>query len=130
MRILLDECLPRRLGRLFVGHQIKTVQQMNWAGIKNGRLLSLAQQRFDVFVTVDRGVTHQQHLADFEIGVVVLSSRSNQIDELSRLVPEALKVIETLPPGTFVVVAEPSGSNDPHLIDPPDENILPIDETT
>ena len=130
MKLLLDECVDWRLARQLTGHSVRSVQQMGWAGIKNGRLLSLAQQRFDVFVTVDRGVTHQQHLADFEIGVVVLSSRSNQIDELSRLVPEALKVIETLPPGTFVVVAEPSGSNDPHLIDPPDENILPIDETT
>ena len=129
MQILLDECLPKRLGRLFVGHQVKTVQQMNWSGIKNGRLLSLAQRRFDVFVTVDRGVTHQQHLADFEIGVVVLSSPSNRFNDLTRLVPEALQVIETLLPGTFVVVTEPSDEN-PDLPEPPDENILPTDETT
>ena len=129
MQILLDECLPKRLGRLFVGHQVQTVQQMNGSGIKNGRLLSLAQRRFDVFVTVDRGVTHQQHLADFEIGVVVLSSPSNRFNDLTRLVPEALQVIETLLPGTFVVVTQPSDEN-PDLPEPPDENILPTDETT
>lgn len=53
MRILLDECIDRKLAREFVSHEIVTVPQMGWSGIKNGQLLSLAETEFDVFLTVD-----------------------------------------------------------------------------
>lgn len=54
MKLLLDECIDRRLAKDLEGHDVKTVPQMGWAGIKNGALLTLAEQDFDVFITVDR----------------------------------------------------------------------------
>ena len=60
MKILLDECIDRRLARELKGHTVKTVPQMGWAGIKNGRLLAAAEKEFDVFVTVDRNLSFQQ----------------------------------------------------------------------
>ena len=54
MRILLDECVDRRLGRDLVGHSVLTVPGMGWAGIKNGELLALAEKEFEVLMTVDR----------------------------------------------------------------------------
>ena len=60
MRILLDECLPKRLKRDLVGHQARTVPEMGWASKKNGELLALAEAEFDVFVTVDRNLSFQQ----------------------------------------------------------------------
>jgi predicted nuclease of predicted toxin-antitoxin system len=57
MRILLDECIDRRLARDLVGYEVKTVPQMGWAGVKNGQLLSLAVREFDVFVTVDQDLS-------------------------------------------------------------------------
>jgi Domain of unknown function (DUF5615) len=54
VKLLLDECLDWRLGRELPGHAVKTVQEMGWAGIKNGRLLTLAQSEFQVLVTGDR----------------------------------------------------------------------------
>ena len=59
MRILLDECLPKKLGQLLAEHQIKTVAQAGWSGIKNGELLKLAQGEFDVFLTIDQNLVHQ-----------------------------------------------------------------------
>ena len=59
MRLLLDECVPKKLGNLLVGHDVKTVAQCGWSGLKNGQILSVAQQQFDVFLTVDQNLPHQ-----------------------------------------------------------------------
>jgi len=56
MRILIDECLDWRLGRELTGHDCVSVQKMGWSGIKNGKLLALAQDKFDVFPTADRNL--------------------------------------------------------------------------
>lgn len=60
MKILLDECIDRRFAVEFPGHEVKTVPQMGWAGVKNGSLMALAENAFDVFVTVDRNLSFQQ----------------------------------------------------------------------
>ncbi len=57
MSILLDECLPRRLKREIGDHEVVTVPEMRWAGIKNGDLLRRAEREFDVFVTVDQNLS-------------------------------------------------------------------------
>ena len=64
MRILLDECLPKRLKRDLVGHVARTVPEMGWASKKNGELLVLAEREFDVFLTVDRNLAFQELLAE------------------------------------------------------------------
>lgn len=60
MRLLLDECIPKRLKRELLGHEVRTVQDMGWSGIKNGALLRLADGRFDALLTVDQGIEYQQ----------------------------------------------------------------------
>ena len=73
MKILLDECVDWRFGRELVGHEVRTTRQMGWAAITNGELLRLAEGDFDVFLTVDRNLSFQQHLPTFGIAVVVLT---------------------------------------------------------
>ncbi len=52
MRVLLDECLPKRLAKEIIGHDVRTVVEMGWSGKKNGELLSLtAAGNFEVFLT-------------------------------------------------------------------------------
>jgi len=60
VKILLDECVDRRLARDLVGHSVSTVPKMDWAGIKNGDLLALAEKEFEAFITVDRKLATQQ----------------------------------------------------------------------
>ena len=57
MKVLLDECVDRRLARDIVGHDVRTARQMGWTMIKDRELLALATGRFDVFVTVDRNLS-------------------------------------------------------------------------
>ena len=60
MRILLDECVPRPLRRELPGHNVRTIQEMGWAGKKNGELLALmAGAGFEVLLTVDQSLRHQ-----------------------------------------------------------------------
>ena len=82
MRILLDECLPRRLRDELPEHDVRTVPDCGWQGKTNGDLLSLAAGTFDAFVTVDAGIEHQQNLSSLAIGVVAPQAPSNRIEDL------------------------------------------------
>jgi predicted nuclease of predicted toxin-antitoxin system len=105
MRLLLDECVPKRLGRLLAPHEVQTVQQAGWSGLKNGELLAKAADSFDVFVTVDQGIRHQQNLAEVAICVVALVAASNDIRDLEPLVPKMLDALTRAKPGMSIRVA-------------------------
>jgi hypothetical protein len=104
VKILLDECIDRRLARELIGHVVTTVPQRGWAGIKNGQLLALAQTEFDVFVTVDRKLPKQQELAQFSIAVVLLEPPTNTIADLRLLIPQLLASVSAATPGTLTAV--------------------------
>ena len=99
MKLLLDECIDQRLAKDLGGHDVRTVPQMGWAGIKNGALLTLAEREFDVFITVDRNLSFQQNLPKFNIAVLVLHASSNRLDDLKPLAPKILATLPTLNKG-------------------------------
>src|SRR5581483_905336 len=100
MRILLDECVPRRLGQKLPGHDVRTVPEMGWSGKKNGELLQLmAGQGFEVLLTVDQSIRHQQNLQATGVAVVVLVAVSNRLADLVPLMPLALAALASLKPG-------------------------------
>ena len=104
MRVLLDECLPRRLKRELVGHHARTVPEMGWASKRNGELLALAAAEFDVFLTVDRSLSYQQDVSAFDIAVVVLVAKSNSIDDLRPLAPQILEALPKAERGRVTLV--------------------------
>ena len=91
MRVLLDECVPRRLRAELPGHEVKTVAEAGWAGAKNGTLLQLAATQFDVLLTVDRNLEYQQSFLGLTIAVIVVDVPSNDIAVLRPLMPAVLK---------------------------------------
>jgi predicted nuclease of predicted toxin-antitoxin system len=104
VKILLDECLPKRLAHLLAGHEVITVRQMNWLGLSNGRLLAVANSQFEIFVTVDKNLVRQQDLTGLRIAVIVLRARSNKIDDLGPLAPRVLALLSSVQPGTVTFV--------------------------
>ncbi|TAE30125.1 MAG: hypothetical protein EAZ92_05105 [Candidatus Kapaibacterium sp.] len=96
MRILLDECLPRLLKSELPEHEVRTVREMKWNGIKNGKLLALAAQEFDVFLTVDRNMQYQQNLLTVEIAIVALAPFSNRLEDILPLMPRTREVLSTI----------------------------------
>ena len=95
MKLLLDESVPRRLGSLFPdSFEVRTVQQMGWAGSKNGDLLRMATENgFDAFITVDQGLEYQQNLAGLALPVIIMVARRSRLQELQPLVPEVIAVL-------------------------------------
>lgn len=93
VRLLLDECVDRRLARDVLGHEVATVLELGWA------LLARASGRFEAFITVDRNLAFQQRVDELPFGVVVLKARSNRLADLKPLVPALLKALQTLQPG-------------------------------
>ena len=75
MRLLLDECVPARLRKSLPSHQVSTVVQEGWSGVKNGKLLALAATGFDAFITVDKNLSYQQNTSNAPVAVLVLDPR-------------------------------------------------------
>ena len=105
MKLLLDECIDRKLAKEFIDYEVKTVPQMGWAGIKNGQLLALAEAEFDVFITVDSNLSFQQNLAQFDIAVIVLQASSNRLADLKLLAPKILAVLSSAARGQATTVS-------------------------
>jgi hypothetical protein len=109
VKLLLDECVDRRLARDIHGHEVRTVVEIGWAGVQNGALLARAAGQFDAFVTVDRNLAFQQRVDSLPFAVVVPRAPTNRLVDLRTLVPLLLHALPTLQPGEVTwVEAQPS----------------------
>jgi hypothetical protein len=104
LRILLDENLPWPFGELLVGHTYDTVIRAGWSGVKNGRLLTLAQTQFDIFLTMDRGIPFQQNLNKYLVAVFLLRAASNDLADLRPLAGLVLKAAKTPKKGACTII--------------------------
>ena len=103
MRILLDECLPKDLGKYLAGHACRTVPQASLAGKTNGSLLTLAESSgWQVLLTMDRDMPYQQNLANRTISIVIIRSKSNRLADLLPQVPAILAALPSLGPGEVI----------------------------
>ena len=104
MRLLLDECVPARFRKALPSHQVSTVTQEGWSGVKNGKLLALAAARFDAFITVDENLPYQQNTSTLPVSVFVLDALSNELPYLLPLVPELEAALSTHKQGSYVLL--------------------------
>ena len=105
MRILLDESVLEKLGKLLVGHAWSTVRRQGWASIKNGELLALAKEQIDLLLTADKGMEYQQNQDALPVAILVVRARSNRLEDLARAVPAILAALDEIPPRGFRKVA-------------------------
>ena len=106
MRVLLDENLDWRLVRYFdADFQVTTVSRQGWKGRRNSELLQQAEAAFDVLVTMDRSIEHQQNLSKYNIGVILISARSNRIQNIQPAMLRVNEVLRKVQPGQVIHVA-------------------------
>ncbi|MEQ1764784.1 MAG: hypothetical protein ABL984_16765 [Pyrinomonadaceae bacterium] len=105
MRVIIDECVPSIVKRGLPAHNIVTVQEMGWAGVKNGKLLKLVDDQFGVFITSDQNLRFQQNVAATDLAVIVLPS--NQVPVVKLLLPVIDEAIESIRPGTLIEIPLP-----------------------
>lgn len=87
MHLLLDESVPSRLRRALPSHEVRTLVEMGWSGVKNGKLLLRAAKAFEAFITIDKNLPYQQNQATLPIAVLVLDAVSSELPVLLQLVP-------------------------------------------
>jgi len=104
LRLLLDESVPGRLRRHLTTHDVDSVHDREWDGLKNGALLQAAEVEYDVLVTADQNIPYQQQIPRFRIRVVVLAGVSNRLEDLVPLVPDLLERCEELQEGEVAIV--------------------------
>lgn len=106
MKIFLDHCAPKRLMYLLTDeHEVRTARQMGWEEKKNGLLLSLVEPDFDVFLTVDQNIRHQQNLSQRDLRFIVLIGRDNTYPTLAPLMPKVKGALLTIQPGELLEVS-------------------------
>jgi hypothetical protein len=88
LKVLLDECVDARFAPHITGFDTQIVLGKGWSGISNGKLLALAQAEFDVFVTVDKNLSFQQHLPKFSIAAIPKAPRG-QVTKVDAQQPHA-----------------------------------------
>src|SRR5688572_7608306 len=82
MKVLIDECLPKKLKFEIKAEFVQTVPEAGWASKQNGELLRLAEQSFDVIVTNDQNMEHQQIVSRYDLAFIVLVASTNDIVDL------------------------------------------------
>lgn len=105
MKVLLDECVPRKLKREIANHEVVTVTEQGWSGIENGELLNLAATEFDIFLTVDQNLSFQQNLKNFDIGIILMVARNNRLKTLLPLIPAVRAAIEEVKAGEIIRIS-------------------------
>lgn len=106
MRLLLDECLPRKLKMDLVGHDVSTVRDMGWTSKKNGELLRLMiDEGFQCLLTLDQNLEYQQPISDLQVAVVVIVARTNLIADIRRAIPEIVQVLPRVSPGQVIRIS-------------------------
>lgn len=106
MRVLLDECIDERLRHEFRNHECETARYAGLAGLKNGALLLAAEAAgFEVIVTVDQNIPHQQNVRNRRIAILILRAPTNRLEHLKRTIPAALASLAVIQVGEVLTVA-------------------------
>lgn len=103
MKILIDESLDVRMKNHFGDYKTFTVKDMEWLGIKNGKLLKLAEENgFTFFITADKNLKYQQNISNLRICILVLNSIDNTISIHLKLIPKILEIIDNVQRKTVI----------------------------
>jgi Domain of unknown function (DUF5615) len=103
--VLVDESVPRQLAPELRGHEVRTVAEVGWTGLKNGELLRRAADAgFAGFITMDRNLQYQQNIGRLALGIVLLRAANNRVEAVLPLAPAVLIVLSQLRPGAVVEV--------------------------
>ena len=105
MRLLLDECVVRALKEDLAEHVVTTAVEAGITGLKNGDLLRAAAGKYDVLITVDRNLPHQQNIGLLQISVLIIEANGITYDDLKPVTPQILETLKTIQPGQMKTVS-------------------------
>ena len=102
MKILLDECITKKLKKHLNEFEVYTINDLGWRGKKNGELLTLCvENKFEIFLSIDKNLTYQQNLSGQHIAVVIFNTRSSKIEELVKFLPNFKNQVASFKSGSI-----------------------------
>ena len=105
MKILLDECVTKRLKKYLQEFEVFTVRELELSGVKNGKLLTYcAENKFDILLTIDKNLMHQQDLDKYPVTIVVLNCFISKIEELVTFLPSFKLQVGSLQKHTAYII--------------------------
>lgn len=105
MKILLDECVTKKLIPFLIGHEVSTVSQKKWNGLKNGDLIAKAEQEgFEMLLTVDKKIKYQNIISKYKITIVIINTSSSAIETISKYIPVLLKEMKSFESGNIYFI--------------------------
>jgi hypothetical protein len=106
MLILFDNGTPRGLARFLLGHSVEEARDRGWEELANGELIDIAESAgFEVLVTTDKNIQHQQNLKARNIALVVL--RNSQWPMVKLVAEKIVAAVITAQPGSYIEVEVP-----------------------
>ena len=109
MKVLFDQGTPAPLRKSLVGHKVATAYEQGWSQLRNGELIAAAEEAgFEVFVTTDKNLKHQQHLAVRRLAIVVLLTTS--WPRIQSHLPAVIAAIDQAQRGSYREVGVPPGA--------------------
>ena len=107
MKVLLDECIPRKFKRSLPSHECQTVPEAGFAGKTNGELISVAEKAgFEVLLTVDKGLAHEPNMAGRKIAVIIVRAKSNRLADLLTHAEACVAQIPSIQPGQIARIGQ------------------------
>jgi predicted nuclease of predicted toxin-antitoxin system len=104
LRVLLDHNLDRRLKTYLPAHEVQTTYEKGWQTLLNGELLDRAEQEFDVMLTADTNIKHQQIIASRSIAIITLRAFNNRLATHTEMMAEVNQVLLTIKAGELIEV--------------------------
>ena len=96
MKILLDECVTKHFKPFLTRHEVFTVREMLWSGMKNGELMSnCVENQFEILLTIDKNLKYQQNIEKYPLTIIILNSFTSKIEELKEFIPSLENGIKT-----------------------------------
>ena len=97
MKILLDECVSKRLKNYLEEFEVFTIRELDLSGIKNGKLMKYCvQNNFDILLTIDKNLMYQQNLNKYPVTIVIFNSFTSKLEELTTFLPSFKLQIEDM----------------------------------
>jgi len=96
MKILLDECITKKIKKHLLDLDVTTVSERGWSGIKNGKLMKLCiEHQIDIFLTIDKNIMYQQNLSNLEITIVILNTPSSKSEIIKEYLPKFISLMNS-----------------------------------
>lgn len=106
MKILLDECVTKKLKPFFSEHSVSTVSEMKWNGLLNGELIKKAiEEDFNLLITIDKNISSQQNIRQYKFIIVIFDSPSSNISSLKKFIPLFEKKSASFQTGNVYVIS-------------------------